>query len=384
MSSNSVAAAPWRALLPVYLACLAFGLQAGTAMPLVPLALERHGIDNFVIGVVGTSWAIGMIATAHFIPAVAARVGAVALICIAQVATAAISLVYAYTYDIALWFMCGMLWGVVGVVPWVVSEIWINLVVDEGRRGRAVAIYSTLVALGMAIGPLILQVVGVYGPRPFLATAVLSVLIVLPLLPTWRTAPAIEPTAGGGYVRVAILAPVAMMAAFASGLGEQAAFSFLPIYAVTAGVSPETGAMWLSAFVVGNLALQWPIGWAADHLDRRVVLAACAALSAALTLVLPLLDLHGTGILGVLLLWGGISFGIYTVGLALLGQRFSGGDIARANAAFTILYTMGGLVGRPVAGKVMDLMGGVGFGPSVAVFYALAAAGALLALRRRG
>lgn len=384
MSSSSVATAPWRALLPVYLSCLAFGLQVGAGMPLVPLALERHGVDNFMIGVIGASWGIGMIATAHFIPAAAARIGAVPLVCLSLAINATISVIYAFTYDLVLWFVLGALGGVVGGVPWVVSEIWINLVVDEKRRGRAVAVYSTLVALGLAGGPLILQVVGVYGPPPFLTSAALSILIALPLLPSRRTAPPIRPTAGSGFGRVAVAAPVAMLAAFACGLGEQSAFSFLPVYAVAAGVSPETGAMWLSAFVIGNLALQWPIGWAADHFDRRGVLACCGLLSAVMAALLPLLDLRGSGILGVLLLWGGISFGIYTVGLALLGQRFKGGDIARANAAFTILYTIGGLVGRPVAGKAMDLVGTDGFGPSVAVFYLIAGLGALLALRRSG
>ena len=73
-----------------------------------------------------------------------------------------------------------------------------------------------------------------------------------------------------------------MLAAFACGLGEQVAFSFLPIFAVGANVSAETGALWLSAFVIGNIVLQWPIGWAADELDRRSVLAVCALTSAAL------------------------------------------------------------------------------------------------------
>jgi MFS family permease len=256
--------------------------------------------------------------------------------------------------------------------------------VDESRRGRAVAIYSSLVAVGLAVGPLILQVVGVYGPRPFLASAVLTLLIAVPLLPSWRTAPVIEDAPTGGFLRMAMLAPVAMLAAFACGLGEQAAFSFLPVYAVTSGVPPETGAMWLSAFVIGNLALQWPIGWAADHWDRRKVLAACALFSGAMTILLPMIDLQSAGILTLLLLWGGISFGIYTVGLALLGQRFTGGDIAVANAAFTIFYTAGGLIGRPITGAAMDVMGDLGFGPSIAVFYLAAGMGALLALRRSG
>jgi len=384
MSPTSQTAAPWHALLPVYCACFAFGLQVGSALPLVPLALERRGVDNFTIGVVSAAWGIGMVATASRIPAVAARIGAIPLICLSLLVTAVIAVTFAFTEGTALWFGLSLLSGASGAVPWVVSEIWINLVVDEKRRGRAVAIYATLMALGLAIGPLILQVVGVYGPRPFLATAVLTLLIAVPLLPSWKTAPRIEDTPGSGFLRIARLAPVAMLAAFACGLGEQAAFSFLPVYAVTSGISPQTGALWLSAFVIGNLALQWPIGWAADHLDRRLVLAFCALFSAALTFLMPLLELQGNGILVLLLFWGGISFGIYTVGLALLGQRFTGGDIAAANAAFTVLYTVGGLIGRPITGEAMDLVGDAAFGPSLAIFYLIAGIGALLAMRRRG
>ena len=51
------AQSPWRALLPVFAACAAIGLQAGVAMPLVPLALERQGADNLTIGIVSAGWA---------------------------------------------------------------------------------------------------------------------------------------------------------------------------------------------------------------------------------------------------------------------------------------------------------------------------------------
>jgi MFS family permease len=136
--------------------------------------------------------------------------------------------------------------------------------------------------------------------------------------------------------------------------------------------------------VIGNLVLQWPIGWMADHLDRRAVLAACAASSAALVALVTAIDAHSNAVLIVLLLWGGISFGIYTVGLAVLGQRFSGGDIARANAAFTMVYTLGGLIGRPISGAAMDAFGRSGLTLSVSFFYAAAAVAALLAFHRRG
>ena len=69
---------------------------------------------------------------------------------------------------------------------------------------------------------------------------------------------------------------------------------------------------------------------------------------------------------------------------ALLGQRFHGGDIARANTAFSLIYVMGGLVGRPLIGAAMDAVGEPGLGWTLAFFYAIATVGALLAMRRRG
>jgi MFS family permease len=240
------------------------------------------------------------------------------------------------------------------------------------------------VALGMALGPMVLQVVGVYGPVPFLTGAALSLLVALPLLPSWRTAPRIRVDAASGFSAVLVLAPLAMFAAFACGLGEQVAFSFLPVYAVGAGVSADTGALWLSAFVLGNVVLQWPIGWAADHADRRLVLAGCTLASTLLVIALSIILAPWAGTIGVVALWGGFSFAIYPVGLALLGRRFRGGDIARANTAFSMLYIVGGLVGRPAAGAAMDVFGDPGLGGTLAVFYGAATLAALLAMRRRG
>ena len=175
-----------------------------------------------------------------------------------------------------------------------------------------------------------------------------------------------------------------MLAGFACGLGEQVAFSFLPVYAVGAGVSAETGALWLSAFVIGNVVLQWPIGWMADHFDRR---ARAGGLRAgehpAGRSLLSLIPAQSPTIIAVIALWGGLSFAIYPVGLALLGQRIGGGDIARANTAFSMLYILGGLVGRPLAGAAMDAVGDPGLGWTLAVFYSTAGVAALLAFHRR-
>ena len=380
--TSQPAVGPWRSLLPVFAACAAIGLQAGVALPLVPLALERQGADKLTIGIVAAAWGIGMLLTAPHIPRLAARFGAVPFIVAAVVVGSGLTVAYTLTESVVVWFVLSLCHGAVGGVPWVVSEIWMNVVVEEKHRGRVMGVYAMLVALGLALGPFVLQVVGVYGPRPFLACAALALLVTLPLLPYWRTAPRIEHADDSHYLAVVSGAPLAMLAAFACGLGEQVAFSFLPVYAVDAGVAAQTGALWLSAFVIGTVVLQWPIGWAADHADRRLVLAGCTLASTFLVVLLPIVSAHSPAIIAVIAVWGGLSFSIYPVGLALLGQRFGGGDIARANTAFSMLYILGGLVGRPLAGAAMDAVGEAGLGGTLAIFYGIATIAALLAFRR--
>ena len=150
-SSAASSAGTWRTLVPVFAACAAIGLQAGVAMPLVPLALEREGADKFTIGVVSAAWAVGMLAFGTRIPALAARLGAARAIVLAVVIGSAITLAYTVTSGPLAWGILSFLHGVVGGIPWVVSEIWMNVVVEEKRRGRVMAIYAIMVALGMAL-----------------------------------------------------------------------------------------------------------------------------------------------------------------------------------------------------------------------------------------
>jgi hypothetical protein len=57
------------------------------------------------------------------------------------------------------------------------------------------------------------------------------------------------------------------------------------------------------------------------------------------------------------LLWGALSYGIYTVALVELGERFSGSMLVAGNAAFALMWGIGGMAGPPATGAFMDLIG---------------------------
>ena len=54
---------------------------------------------------------------------------------------------------------------------------------------------------------------------------------------------------------------------------------------------------------------------------------------------------------------GGIATATYTLGLAILGQRFDARTLVSANAAFIACYGIGTILGPPAVGALMDRLG---------------------------
>jgi len=100
------------------------------------------------------------------------------------------------------------------------------------------------------------------------------------------------------------------------------------------------------------------------------VLAVIATIGLFGALAMPLVAHSVIGLGLLLLIWGGVAGALYTVGLAHLGARFSGGDLAAANAAFVILYNAGMVIGPPLAGGGIDLYRPHGFAFAMASLFA--------------
>ena len=49
--------------------------------------------------------------------------------------------------------------------------------------------------------------------------------------------------------------------------------------------------------------------------------------------------------------------GLYTLSLALIGERFRGADLTQANTAFVMTFQLGTIVGPPYAGAFMQARG---------------------------
>lgn len=358
-------------LTAVYACIFANGVGMGLSLPLLSLILERNGVSATMNGANAMFGAVAMIVFTPFIPALAARIGAVRFLIACYVVAAASLIAFRATNDLVLWFVLRFTLNCALQGLFLVSEVWINQIATDAVRGRLVAIYASLVSAGFAIGPLIIQGLGTTGWAPFLAGAAMIMAAMIPLLLTRKLVPPVEPAGARAMFGFVLRSPSAAAAGLAYGAIEICLANFLTVYAVRLG-SPEAAAtLLLAAWGLGNMILQPPIGWLADKVDRRWVMILCGVVALAGAFLLPLTQASGWLGLALAFVWGGFIAGLYSVGLAHLGSTFKGSDLAAANAAFAMLYAIGTLAGPGLAGVAMDIWNPHGLAVVVGVISAL-------------
>ena len=194
----------------------------------------------------------------------------------------------------------------------------------------------------------------------------------LPVLAAWSESPAIHNEEGeaSSFFRYIWLVPTATAAVLVFGAVETGGFALFPVYGNRIGYSEADAALLLTMIGLGNVMLQIPLGIISDRIhDRRLLLAACAAIGFAGMLVLPSIAGNWHLTAAMLFVWGGVVAGLYTIGLAHLGSRLTGRDLASANAAFVFCYGFGMLLGPQAIGIGMDLFGPPGFAYALALFF---------------
>jgi MFS family permease len=342
-------------LAAIYACIFANGLGMGLSLPLLSLILEREGVSATMNGANAMFGAAAMMIVTPFIPALAARFGTLNFLAASYVTASLTLLLFPATTSLLLWFPLRFILNSALQCLFVVSEIWINSVAPDGMRGRLIAIYTSVFAIGFGLGPLMIQVLGTTGWAPFVCGAITMMSALLPLLMVQpRLIPNIEHADASAMFGFVLESPTAAAAAVCFGAIESCASAFIAVYAVRQGTSEASATLLLSAWAIGNIVLVPALGWLSDRQDRRIVLMGCALASTAAALSMPFFQGVGASTLSVVFLWGGFVSALYALGLTHLGERFTGHELASANSAFAILYAAGVMAGPALGGIAMD------------------------------
>jgi len=369
--SHPETSASWPIIGAVIGAMSVFTLTLGLSYPLLALILENLGTPKTLIGLNAAMTPLGIIVSSPVIPRLTRYKGSWGLAMLCLLFTLLFFVLIGATRRIEFWFILRFLLGVCINGMFIVSETWINQLSHSTTRGRIMGIYATVMSLGFCVGPFILPLTGFDGWPPFMVGIVCFIAAGLIMLPLRHRLPEFEKTTHGSVYRFMTLAPTLLLAVLSAAYFDQVVLSFLPLYTLYFGFPQATASFALGILIIGNVFLQFPLGWLADLTSRRTVMLACTITTLAGCALLPFAIQNIRLLWPLLFIWGGAAFGVYTVALAGLGDRYSGAMLLTGSAAFGLMWGVGGMIGPALAGGAMQLLGPVGLPLILGIPFAL-------------
>jgi MFS family permease len=365
----------WINLFAAIAAISVFGFALGLMFPLLSLIMERDGVSPEMIGYNNAMQPLGILLSGFIAAKLVKTYGAHRTAIVAALTTACIVFAYPLLPSLTAWFFLRLLHGAAVSTLFSVSEAWIVRYSEGPYRTRLLAVYASILAASFGGGPALIAWTGIDGLLPFAIGAAVLAAASIPILLVRENAPGdaddeAEEAPAMTILSFAPKAPVLLAAVGAFAIIDAANLGLLPVYGVRKGLTQETASFMLTMFAVGNVFLQLPIGWLADHINKRTVMAGCAIATCVSSACIPMS--FGTWIMWPLIvISGATSAGIYTVALAELGERFKGTELVSGTSSFAGMWGIGALFGAVMAGWAFERFGPDGLPYSVASIFAV-------------
>jgi MFS family permease len=356
-------------MIAAFAAVGACDIAFGLTLQLIPLLMEKEGWSAWMIGVNAAMGPIGILLIGPVLPGILARFGtrraAYVLITLLVLSLAAMSVT-----PIWMWFVLRFVFGVATSALFTVSETWVLTFASKEHRGRVMGLYTSLLSVTFAAGPLLLPWTGINGFLPWAIGIVCILISALPLAFVRINDEDFRNEDSGGLFGFIRKAPMLLFAVATATLFDNVLISFFTIYGMRSGLELDTASLLLGVGIIGNVVMCYPLGWLADRWSRTGVMLVTAAVTVVLSLSLLVVITHWIA-WPVMILLTGSAFGVYVVALATMGDKFSGADLIAGAVAIATMWGVGGLLGPPLAGLAIDLFGTGAMPVTLAGFYVL-------------
>lgn len=324
----------------------------------LPLAMHADGLKEAAIGFVGAMYSAGFMAGAWFGPTMLARVGHIRVFAAsASIVSASTLMLFAASDPISWGVLRGIMGGAIALV-FVAVDSWMSAAVTREERGGAMGVYQVLTKAALMIGPFLAFGMPMDAAAPLMIAGALQALAVTPVALTTQAQPE-PPRAQPLAVREQFdVAPAAVTAAFFSGFINAGVMTLAPLYAQAFyGIGPA--ATFMAAAWFGSLVLQYPAGRLSDRVDRRMVIAALAALAAVSAIALAVVGqrLPFWAAAALFGLWGAGGLSFYGIATAHMADRAEPSRMAQAASGLLFVWATGSIVGPLVLGVVVQAGG---------------------------
>ena len=373
-------AATWSLFIGLILIMAAHGLQS----TLLGVRAGLEGFDETVTGVIMAGYYAGFLIGSLVTPLMVRRVGHIRVFAaVASVASVAV-LAHSVLIEPVSWTAMRIATGFCVAALYIVAESWLNDRATNETRGQVLAIYMIVVMLGMAAGQYLLILSDPSGFVLFILVSVLLSISLVPMLLSASPAPYFDAPQPVSLRVLYMSSPLAVVGAALLGVAQGALLGMSAVYATSAGLTGADISIFVSAFMIGGVLLQFPIGRLSDRFDRRLVMTVVTLIAAGVAGVAwSIGDLDRWLLFGLAALFGGLCLSMYALVLSHANDHLEREQMVAASSTLYLVYAVGGILGPPAAGAAIDLTGPSGFFATLAVLHLMLGGFALYRMARR-
>ncbi|MGR3462810.1 MAG: MFS transporter [Roseovarius sp.] len=353
----------WALLLGMMLLQVGNGMQ-GTLLG-VRGALE--GFSTTQMSVVMSAYFAGFLFGSRMAPEMIRRVGHVRVFAALGSMISAVLILYPTFADPWAWSVGRVVIGFCFSGVYVTAESWLNNSATNRTRGKALSLYMIVQMVGIVAAQGLLVLGDPSGYVLFVIPSVLVSLAFAPILLSVSPTPAFDTTKPLSLRRIMAISPLGCVGMFLLGGVFSAQFGMAPVYGAEAGLSVPQISIFVSAFFIGSIVLQYPIGWLSDRMDRRVLICGAAALMGGGAVIGILLGAVFVPLLATAFVIGGMSNPLYSLLIAYTNDFLEHDDMAAAAGGMVFINGLGAVTGPLVTGWLMGVIGPRGFFVVIAV-----------------
>lgn len=353
-----------RLILSVFtplLSLIIFTLGSGLLTTLLTVRLQIEGGGAWIVGIITTSYYIGLVLGAFYIGNLIRRVGHIRVYAtfasVLAVATLLQGLLIYNWIWVILRFVSG--WSTAGL--YIAIESWLLIVAPQKLRGYVLSLYMISFYAALAGGQFLLNVSDPKSIISFSVVAMLCSLSIIPLSMTRAACPNLEVIAPLNFRQLYKVSPSGVIGCFSGGLITAVIYGLMPLVVKQLDQPMSYIALVMGIIIIGAIFLQYPVGLISNNFDRSriLIMISFASLVVSFALMLTAYHMHVIFLL-LVFVFGGLCFALYPLCISHTCDYLKASDIVAATQGLLLINGVGSIVGPLLAPGFMHIIGPLG------------------------
>lgn len=357
--------ASWALLVGIGFMMLGNGLQ-GT---LLGVRATMEEFSTFNTGIMMSGYFVGIFVGSIIAPRLIRRVGHIRVFAaLASLASISI-LIHGLYINFETWTAMRLVTGISYAGLFVVAESWLNDRASNETRGKVLSVYMLVTTLGMGCGQFLLSFSNPQNIQIFVLVSIIVSFGLIPILLTARPAPGFESSGQMSVVELYRASPLAVISSALVGAAHGAIFGLGAVYASYELGDIKQISLFMACILFGSMVLQWPVGWLADLINRRIIMAGMC-LIAIIACILAMIVPPGSLIyFSIIALLGGAAIPMYSLSIAYANDRLEPEQIVAASGRLVMIGGAGTCIGPIIVAYCMENFGNTMFFIGIAVIF---------------